>query len=194
MNSRRTFSCAVGAVCVGLSFLGVLAQIGPVGGPVGRVSGTYQGTSGTVRYGNSYVPQNFMLQQRSLPSEARGQRWADGYLPSENRNNYYAYGGLPKSGSSYVRPPVGGTVRYTPTYAPPPSSRTTFSSAGSIRYGSSPTSTYKSSATQYPKTSAELAKRTTPYSSLGSSSRTSSYGTAGSVRYSSSSYGGYKKR
>ena len=196
MKRRRTFLCVAGAVCLGLSLLRVLAQIGTVGGPVGRVSGSYQGTSGTIRYGDAYIPQNFMVQQRSLPSESRGQRLADGYLPSENRNNYFKYGGLPQSGGKYIRPPQD-TIRYTPTYTPPPPSRTAYSSAGSIRYGSSSSSTYTSLTSPYPRTSADLASRTTPYSSYRSSSSsggTRSYGTAGSVRYGSSSYGGYRKR
>jgi hypothetical protein len=70
MKRRRTFSFVVGAACLGLGLLRVLAQLGTVGDPVGRVSGSYQGTSGTIRYGNAYVSQNVMLQQRSLPRTA----------------------------------------------------------------------------------------------------------------------------
>jgi hypothetical protein len=196
MKRRRTFSFVVGAACLGLGLLRVLAQLGTVGDPVGRVSGSYQGTSGTIRYGNAYVSQNVMLQQRSLPSENRGQRWADGYLPSENRYNYLKYGGLPQSGGRYIRPPQD-TIRYTPAYTPPQPSQTAFGSAGSIRYGSSSTTPYRPPVSPYAKTSADFSSRTTPYSSHGSSSfagGTRSYGTAGSVRYGSSGYGCYGRK
>jgi hypothetical protein len=171
MQRRSLCWILLAPTVLGLAILGGRATVGQIPTRIGRAPGSYQGSSGSIRYGNSYVSDKWSVQSRGLPSQNRGARMADGYLPSENRYYRARSGALPTSGGRYFSPPRS-SIRYQT------GSRTSsYRSRGSVRYSGS----YSRSASYGSRSSSQLGSRTQSY---GSSSRLAmSRSRRGSLRY-----------
>jgi hypothetical protein len=163
MQSSRRRQFAIRLAALAVIAIGVRAIVGQTG--IGRAPGTYRGTSGTIRYGNTYVSDKWSVQTRSLPSQNRYRRMSDGYLPSENRGYRLARGPMTSAYNPYASP-RRGSVRYSRVSAPPSNW------GGSVRYAH---------AGSYGR--AQPGSRSRSYGSGGAATRITSYPSRGSVRY-----------